>query len=195
MGEKKMKKILTAVALILVMSLSTSAYALNYALWFDGDNDYVVRIEVPSYYPIFNRTITTAMFSTSRSDYNPPWLENINVGVRYKLGESLGVWFEAKDDISHGLPFRCKTAADCLKPKSRCDSYTKPSRCLHDGYGVGRSCTRDSDCKLSATITPALAPPETPTLFQEFGWPVVIALLAIILAALYVGKISERKRR
>ncbi len=71
--------------------------AMNYA--FKESKNYFVKFTVPSYYPIFNKTIVSAGFSTARTDRQPPWLTNLEILPRFTPGSSLGLSLNVKDDV------------------------------------------------------------------------------------------------
>ena len=66
-----------------------------------SDNkNYLVEMVIPAYYPVFNKTIVSAEFSTSQIDKNPPYLDLLEISPVFNEGQNINLNFRAKDDQS-----------------------------------------------------------------------------------------------
>jgi len=81
--------------------LSSSNWNENYLSYYAQENKkYRIEAVIPTYYSIFNKTNITTEFSTYKTDRSPPWLANIDISPRYKLGQPLAISISAGDDVS-----------------------------------------------------------------------------------------------
>jgi subtilisin family serine protease len=62
-------------------------------------SDYKANFSFVSYYPIFNKTVVTAEFSTKGNDSSPPSLDSLKVSPRFASGGFVALDIDASDNL------------------------------------------------------------------------------------------------
>lgn len=68
--------------------------------YLSSDGDYLVKLNIPTNYPVWNNTIITAKFTKPSSDINPPLLNRLDVSPSFGVNEPLSIKVNMYDDSS-----------------------------------------------------------------------------------------------